>query len=145
MITLTKPGTGGNSYRIPEGRQRLTITAIESEEDFIDITYQHDNGADKRERYFIVDQEGEENTKVLGLVSLIIRMAMRDPSLEGEFDEQEAIGRTIYCDVEHVDGKINPKTKRPYNNYNFTNFGEDQEPLEKTIPRTRPRRGKSLV
>ena len=114
MFTLSDP----SFTLIPEGRITFKITDAKYDADFGKMTIDMvtKDGLKNTERYQLIDNKGEVNDGARKALSYFCRMVMDDPSLRGDFDEHELIGKFVTATVEHqkVPSKKDPSKTNTY-------------------------------
>lgn len=132
-ITLT------NSFAVcPEGRHIFRIYRVDYDKDFgkLAIYLVNAQGLTHIERFSLMYQSGEINSKAYNAFSFFAKTAMNDFTLES-IDHAELVNHYIGCEITHT---VVPSTKDPAKSITFTNTGEkwvadgfDTKPVAKAL------------
>lgn len=87
---------------LPEGKTVLKVTDVEYDADFgkMIISLVNKAGIAHKERYNLINTNGEVNEKSLGAFSYFARKVLNDNDIM-EIDEQELVGKYISVTVKH--------------------------------------------
>lgn len=111
MIKLTSGD--GNFQIIPEGETILKILAVEYKQAVgqMKVTMANPQGLKHTETFRFITKQGKRNEGGINVFSYFAHTALNDFSLD-EIDEQELVGKSIQCTVEHdVQPNINDPSK----------------------------------
>lgn len=88
---------------IPEGKHVFKIVEVNYDADFgkMEIQLVTEDGLKQTERFMLIDQTGEYNSKALSAFSYFARTAMNKPNLD-EIEERDLVGKYIAAEAVHT-------------------------------------------